>query len=80
MNDEAMTSYLLHIDTLLDNALGPNGYYGAFGMNMHTDNPLDPPGIGDRRRRGTGAGRAGDHVRANAHLGRRPRQVDDSGP
>jgi hypothetical protein len=39
INDEAITNYQLHIDTLLDNALGPNGFYGAFGMNMHTDNP-----------------------------------------
>ncbi len=39
MNDEATTNYALHIDTLLDNALGPNGYYGAFGANMHTDYP-----------------------------------------
>ena len=26
-----------HIRTLLDGALGPEGYYGAFTMNMHTD-------------------------------------------
>jgi hypothetical protein len=39
MTDESTTNYQLHIDTLLDNALGPNGYYGAFGANMHTDYP-----------------------------------------
>jgi Concanavalin A-like lectin/glucanases superfamily/Bacterial Ig-like domain len=39
MTDESTTNYLTHIDTLLDNALGPNGYYGAFGANMHTDYP-----------------------------------------
>jgi chitodextrinase len=45
INDESITNYLLHIDTLLDNALGPKGYYGAFGMNMHTDNPSTHPGL-----------------------------------
>ena len=25
---------------MLDGALGPNGYYGAFTANMHTDDPL----------------------------------------
>ncbi len=44
MTDESTTNYLLHIDTLLDNALGPNGYYGAFGANMHTDFPSLHPG------------------------------------
>ena len=27
----------VHINTLLDNAVGPLGYYGAFTANMHTD-------------------------------------------
>ena len=27
------------INTLLDDALGPLGYYGAFGVNIHTDFP-----------------------------------------
>ena len=39
MNDEATTAYQTHIETLLDNAVGPLGYYGSFGMNMHTDYP-----------------------------------------
>ena len=26
------------INALLDNAVGANGYYGAFGVNIHTDN------------------------------------------
>ncbi len=29
----------IHITTLLDNAVGAPGYYGAFLANMHTDNP-----------------------------------------
>ncbi len=33
------------MDTLLDNALGPQGYYGAFGTLVHTDNPAPLPGF-----------------------------------
>ena len=44
MNDEATTAYQTHIDTLLDNAIGAKGYFGAFGMNMHTDNAQIHPG------------------------------------
>ena len=44
MNDEATTAYQTHINTLLDNAIGTKGYYGAFGMNMHTDDALLHPG------------------------------------
>jgi hypothetical protein len=39
MVDEAGQVYPATVDTLLDNALGPNGYFGAFGLNIHTDNP-----------------------------------------
>ncbi|MDN3688878.1 DUF4082 domain-containing protein [Cyclobacterium jeungdonense] len=37
ITDESGQTYTTHINTLLDNALGPNGYYGAFCANMHTD-------------------------------------------
>jgi hypothetical protein len=41
LTDEGgMTSaadYRRHISALLDGALGPNGYYGVFTTNMHTD-------------------------------------------
>jgi hypothetical protein len=37
MTDESGQSYPFTIDTLLDNAIGPNGYYGAFTANMHND-------------------------------------------
>jgi hypothetical protein len=37
MTDESGQSYPLHIDALLDKATGPEGYYGAFTANMHTD-------------------------------------------
>ena len=37
--DEDTWTYPAVIDTLLDNALGPLGYYGVFTANMHTDYP-----------------------------------------
>ena len=37
MTDESGMDYPVHIDALLDGALGPNGYYGVFTVNMHTD-------------------------------------------
>ena len=37
MTDESGQSYPFTIDTLLDRALGAEGYYGAFTANMHTD-------------------------------------------
>jgi hypothetical protein len=38
MTDESGQSYPFTSDTLLDRALGPEGYYGVFTANMHTDN------------------------------------------
>jgi hypothetical protein len=37
MTDESDQSYPFTVNTLLDNALSPLGYYGAFTANMHTD-------------------------------------------
>jgi hypothetical protein len=37
MTDESGQSYPFTPNTLLDNALGPRGYYGAFTANMHSD-------------------------------------------
>jgi len=37
MTDESDQAYPFTVDTLLDNALGPLGYYGAFVANLHTD-------------------------------------------
>lgn len=37
MTDESGQSYPSTVDTLLDRALGAEGYYGAFTANMHTD-------------------------------------------
>ena len=38
MTDESGQSYPATPNTLLDNALGAKGYYGAFTANLHTDN------------------------------------------
>ena len=37
MTDESGQSYPMTVNTLLDNALGAQGYYGAFTTNFHTD-------------------------------------------
>ena len=37
MTDESGQVYPFTIDTLLDRAIGAEGYYGAFAANMHTD-------------------------------------------
>jgi fibronectin type 3 domain-containing protein len=39
MTDEGGQTYPSTVNSLLDNATGPLGYYGAFGTNIHTDNP-----------------------------------------
>ncbi len=42
LTDESGQSEPFNIDSLLDNALGPEGYYGVFTANMHTDNASHP--------------------------------------
>ncbi len=42
MTDESGQSFPFTIDTLLDRALGVEGYYGAFVANMHTDTAEHP--------------------------------------
>ena len=37
LTDESGITYAAHINTLLDNATGPKGFYGVFTANMHTD-------------------------------------------
>ena len=37
MTDESGQTYPYTIDTLIDRALGPEGYYGVFTANMHTN-------------------------------------------
>jgi hypothetical protein len=39
MTDESGQAYPFTIDTLLDRALGAEGYYGAYTINAHTDVP-----------------------------------------
>ena len=43
MTDESSQTYPLHIDTLLDNAIGASGYYGVFTANIHTDSTTSQP-------------------------------------
>ena len=42
MTDESGQTYPFTADTLLDRALGAQGYYGAFNANMHTDAVSSP--------------------------------------
>jgi hypothetical protein len=42
LTDESEIDIAMHIAALLDRALGPQGYYGAFTANMHTDQPNHP--------------------------------------
>jgi hypothetical protein len=42
MTDESDQAYPFTPNTLLDNALGSPGYYGAFTANMHTDSATIP--------------------------------------
>jgi hypothetical protein len=44
LTDESTASFETATASLLDNALGPQGYYGAFGANVHTDDPAPQPG------------------------------------
>ena len=37
MTDETEMDYTNFCNTVLDKALGPEGYYGVFTANMHTD-------------------------------------------
>ncbi len=42
MTDESNQVYPSTVDALLDKALGPEGYYGVFTANMHTDSVASP--------------------------------------
>jgi len=42
ITDESGMTIPAHIATLLDNALGPQGYYAVITANMHTDTPNHP--------------------------------------
>ena len=42
LTDESGQTYPFTIDTLLDRALGPEGYYGVFTVNAHTDSDSNP--------------------------------------
>jgi hypothetical protein len=42
MTDESGQTYPFTIDTLLDRAIGPQGYFGAYTINAHTDLSTTP--------------------------------------
>ena len=42
MTDESGQSYPFTIDSLLNAAVGPLGYYGAYTVNSHTDTATNP--------------------------------------
>jgi len=42
MTDESGQAYPFTIDTLLDRAIGPEEYYGAYTVNAHTDSAQNP--------------------------------------
>jgi hypothetical protein len=42
MTDESGQTYPFTVDTLLNNAVGTQGYYGVFGANLHTDYDTEP--------------------------------------
>jgi len=42
MTDESGQTYPFTIDTLLDRAIGPEGYFGAYTVNAHTDTAASP--------------------------------------
>lgn len=55
MTDESGQSYPFTIDTLLDRAIGSQGYYGAFVVNAHTDqasSSVSDAVVGSARARG----------------------------
>ena len=74
MTDESGIDYAAHIEALLDGALGPQGYYGVFTANMHTDDPR-PRGRQHDRRGGQAARRPRRLGQADARLARRPRRL-----
>ena len=41
MTDESGQTFPYTIDTLLDRAIGPEGYYGVFTANMHNDTAIE---------------------------------------
>jgi fibronectin type 3 domain-containing protein len=44
MTDESGQAYPATVNALLDGAVGASGFYGAFGANMHADNPAPHSG------------------------------------
>ena len=74
VTDESEMPMAPQVDTLLDNALGPKGYYGVVTVITHTDHG-DHANANDIVAVGAGARRAGRLVGADARLARRPQRL-----
>ena len=72
MTDESGQSYPFTINSLLDKALGPEGYYGAFTANIHTDSVQSSECLGCDRRLGQGPRGPGYFLQTDAELAQRP--------
>ncbi len=70
ISDESTQDFADAIDSLLDHALGPEGYYGAFGIEHPHRRARAAPGCGGDRRVRSGTRRARDLLQAAARLGR----------
>ena len=74
MTDESGQSYPFTVDTLLDRALGAEGYYGAYMVNAHTDFVASPESdavVNSAQARG----RADRLQPPDADLARRPQRI-----
>ena len=74
MTDESGQSYPFTPNTLLDSALGGQGYYGAFTANLHTDARIHLRGHRRSWRRPRREGCRSSRP-ASSHLDRRPQRL-----
>ena len=74
MTDESGQTYPFTVDSLLDKATGPEGYYGVFTINAHTDSVELHGGVRGGRI-SPGPRRAGRDRQADADLDRRAQRV-----
>ena len=75
MTDESGQIVPVHLDTLLDRALGPEGYYGAFTANMHTDHGEHPAGSDAIVASALARGVPVVSARQMLHVARRPQRL-----
>ena len=75
MTDESGQTYPVHQRRLLDRAVGPEGYYGAYTVNAHTDQRRNPRVRCGASRSAQSRGVPIVSSRADAELARRPQQL-----